>query len=129
MKKAVSLMLIFSVVFMGFAATFAQGTSLSTFASNNTKFSDFDILPFETELSADELAQVEGENGIVVGVVVGYAVSKAVDNIPTRGGKSTLGKDIDKGIQRGYKAADKSLSESARRTGRKCAANPRRCAD
>ena len=84
MKKIISAALICSMAFMGFAITSAQSASFNPHTS--TEFTNFDALPFKSELSVNELSQVEGEvGGVVVRVVV--AGAKAV----ARAAKSTRG--------------------------------------
>ena len=79
MKKVMSLMLVFSVVFMGFASTLAQSSEL---ASPQDSVVSFDA--FSAELSEDELAEIDGEvgiiEGIIVGTVTGIAANAVLDN-------------------------------------------------
>ena len=110
MKKVVSILMIYSVAFMGFATTVPQGVSLNAYSANNT--TNFDALPFGTELSADELAQVEGEwRRTVVREVVkrGKQVYKAVRDGATY-----------EGVRRGAKAAAKKLDEPSKHEYNSC---------
>ena len=122
MNKVVSLMLVFSVVFMGFATTFAQGASFNTYASGNTEPMSFDTLPFGAELSANELAQIEGEQA-------GRVLAEGVKFV----GKALAGGLTYDGAKKGAKPASRSLDRYGKwhseKTYRKCMATPRRCAD
>ena len=87
MKKVMSLMLVFSVVFMGFASTLAQSVGLAT-----TYAAEFAL---SNELSEGELAEVDGEGvigaiaGGAVGAVAGAVVGAVgVGVIAARGGSS-----------------------------------------
>ena len=91
MKKIVSIMLVFSVALMSFATTFAQSGSFRAYGSdalednpallglgNNpeTDMLEFGALPFGTELSESELAQIDGEGGEnYVAAAIGVATS------------------------------------------------------
>ena len=92
-------MLVFSVVFMGFASTLAQSESFAT--PESTEFS------FSNELSEEELAEIDGENPVarkIVEVVGTYAVTKVVEAVPTKNGTSNIGKDVSEALDKGFKA-------------------------
>ena len=61
MKKVMSLMLVFSVVFMGFASTLAQSPNLEAQTFASTIQVDEPTFAFEAELSDAELSEVDGE--------------------------------------------------------------------
>ena len=101
MKKVMSLMLVFSVVFMGFASTLAQSPNLEAQTFASTIRVDESTFAFEAELGDAELSEVDGEGplgavalgavGAVAGAVVG-AVGVGV--IAATGGSSEKQRDF-----------------------------------
>ena len=106
MKKIASLTLVFSVVFMSFATTFAQSMSLNTYTFGNTaELTSFDAFPFGTELSENELAQVEGEGR-------GSAIWNGVKWVARVAAESVVGDLAVKGTQTAGKQPLQALDRS-----------------
>ena len=96
-------MLVFSVVFMGFASTLAQSVGLAT-----TYAAEFTL---SNELSEGELAEIDGEGpfGAAVGAAAGFAIGAtagavgAVIDVATGNGDQAL-KTVAQGVVLGTTA-------------------------